>query len=167
MLIPAQLVESELAKAWRDACLADLDRMRWYRMGAGVDWAPSPHANGDWSRIARASVVMVDGQPKVLGYCSAGIDRDCMVVTNLAAWSAQPGSMTYLRDLHRFCDQLMDQARLIRFTVALDNPARKGWAKWVKANGGTQLCVLECYGRGVTGELLDVAQYQVPGRLVR
>lgn len=165
MLIPAKLVEEQLLQAWRQACLHDVDRMRWYRMAVAATWVPAPHADGDWGAIARASVRMVDGAPVVLGYCRASIDRETQVATQLSAWSAQPGSMTYLRDLHRFCDQVLGQVRLARFTCALDNPARRGWERWVARKGGRQLCVLEAVGRSVTGQLINAAHYQVPGLL--
>lgn len=163
MLIPAKLVEPELAEAWREACLRDLDRLRWYRLSAGATWVREPHQNGDWSAIARASVSMVDGKPKVLGYCRASMDRECNIVTQLGAWSAAP-SVTYARDLRRFCDNLLDRVRLVRFTCAIDNPAAKSWRKWVLANGGVQLCVLEAYGTTEDGKVVDVYHFQVPGR---
>ncbi len=167
MLIPAALVADKLAEARRQAMISDLDRFRWYRMGTGTSWlheAIDP-SHGDWDAIQRASVrIDVDG-PWVLGFCGARMDRDTGTCEELAAWSAYPGNLTYLRDLRAFCDDVLRRVLVLRFRVAADNPARRGWARWAASHGGGELCTLSSYGRGADGRLLDAVLYQVPGQL--
>lgn len=158
MLIPAVLVKDRLQEAWRETCLRDLDRVRFFRVGGGAHWLDDP-PNEDWGLIARASVL--DG--KVLGYCGADVDRDCNVSFGLHAWSTHTGSPTYLRDLLRFCEGLRQQMRFVRFTLAEDSPSRPLAERWAERNGGRVVGTLSAYGRDHNGRLWDGLMFEVPG----
>ena len=113
----------------------------------------------------RASVIVEDGVPRILGYCSATMDRDVPNVTQLAAWSARPRDVVYLRDMQRFLDEVRPQVRWVRWTCAVGNPATRIWERWAEEHGGGRLCVLRDWAQVHGGELVDVVQFEVPGLL--
>ena len=158
MLVPAAAAKTEIEAAFAALLRARPGYLRWYRMGSASRWIPEVPTD-DWHRVARASM----SAGEVVGYMAAMVDREPPTVTEIAAVALRPGSVTFMRDLERFADELRRSFVVVRFTCAVGNPAERIWRRWVEAHDGREVGVLHAYGQSATGEVLDVRLFEVPG----
>lgn len=155
-LVPSALVRQQLIEAATAAFAADPSRLRFYRVGAASSWVPTIE-DSDWNAIQRA--VVLDG--RVLGWCSASVDREALTVTQIGAVSFGY-SLPYARALGEFMCSLRREFRAIRWTCVVGNPAAAGYRRWAERAGGGEVCRLLSYAI-IDGRPVDAHLFQVPG----
>jgi len=165
MLIPRALTP-HLLEQLREELARDHERLLYFRVGRGVPWLPGETAAdpmSDWNSAERLSAVREDGRLVVRGYLSADVDLETNTVVALAAISARPHSVVFMRDLGRFIDELVQAHCLLRFCCLVGNPAMRIWRRAAVSRGGGQVGYQRQAARLANGRVVDRVIFEIPG----
>lgn len=161
MLAIAKLLEEPFRRASAEFALRNPERFYWLH---DESWAHlRTLEETDWNYRQRLSVV--DGsEPRIVGYLSASIDRACDSVSNLAAFAlTRRPHREFAIDTAAFVDELRAAFRLVRFSVAVGNPAEAIWSRMAAACGGGPVGTFSQHLRTQDGKLHDMRYYEIPG----
>ena len=114
--------------------------------------------DNDWNYIKRVSY-----KYRVLGYFSAGVDRNNGIISSLAVWSCASDYKEYKefeKDLLDFWLHISNFFSSIHFSVVIGNPVQKKYRQFIKAVGGNIVGVTHKTAL-IKGELRDEELYEV------
>ncbi|MDO4562204.1 MAG: GNAT family protein [Clostridia bacterium] len=155
MLKPAQLYQDELNKkyinTWYD------DRYMYYRSyGTGIIELPKDNYDNH-------HFVSVDDNDDIIGYMSYHINWNIKTANAFGIISFDIGNVMFLRDIKRATDDIFYKYNLNRiewFCVA-DNPAIKGYRKFIKRHGGRECGYLRETALLSDGKLHDDVFFEI------
>ncbi len=156
MLKPAQLYKEELSKAliktWYDS------RYQFYQNNWYCDIPDFPNSNERYWQF-----VSVGEDENLLGYISFYADRSTLTAGWWGALSFRIGDVRFIRDLvDLVCDVFNKYGfERIYWTCVSDNPAIKGYRKFIKRHGGRECGYYRQSSRLMDGKLYDEVAFEI------
>lgn len=156
MLKPAQLYKDELQKknieTWYD------QRYLYYHSGTGADEILFANNNCE-----KHQFVSVDKNDNVIGYISYKIDWCALNADNFGIISYDIGNVEFIKDCYRAVCDLFKKYHMNRigwFAFA-DNPAVRGYRKFIKKHGGRECAYLRQICKLTDGKLHDAVEFEI------
>lgn len=156
MLKPAQLYEEELQiknmEAWYD-----MDNMYW---NSGVGFEKIEIEEGTWQSH---SFVSVNEYDEVIGYISYQIDWESMCTYDFNIISFQKGNIGFIRDVYEAVRNLFIKFNMnkIEWNCYADNPAIRGYRKFINTYGGRECAHWRQSTRLIDGKLHDRVGFEI------
>lgn len=155
MLAPALKYENELKALFLE---------RWYdpkyQYYNTISWREQYKADeSNWNKIEMVSVHL----GKVIGYFSASVDRDALVVTNISAINFYDVNVVFSKDLARFFRNLFEvfKFRKVRFSVSIGNPIEASYDRMVERYGGQIVGIWKSEDKLLDGTYADRKWYEI------
>ena len=107
--------------------------------------------------------VSVDKNDNILGYISYRVDENIRQATDLAAICYKRPSIKFVNDLQQVIDDIFNVYNLNRLTwsCCADNPALRGYSKFIKRYGGKEAGYYRETVRTRDGKLRDTVVFEI------
>lgn len=156
MLKPAQLYKEELEKKNTEAWYQP-ENIYW-NGGTGDSSINLPDNN-----YGSHCFVSVDKEDNVIGYISYCIDWSAMSADRFGIISFDKGNLTFAKDLYQAICDLFEKYHMNRISwfCFADNPAIRGYRKFVEKHGGVQCAYYRQQARLQDGLLHDSVAFEI------
>lgn len=156
MLRPAHLYKEKLNKknyeTWYD------QRYMYYHIGTGAYDIQLADNN-----CGKHQFVSVDSNESVIGYISYKVDWQALNADNFGIISYDIGNIAFAKDVYQVVCDLFEKYHMNRigwFAFA-DNPAVKGYRRFIEKHGGKECAYLRQISKLTDGKLHDAVEFEI------
>ena len=156
MLKPAQLYEEKLQKANIESWY-DLKNKYWH------GWCSEYKISLDNNNGQCHQFVSIDKNDNVIGYISSSVDWTNMSANCFGMISFDKGNLQFVKDLHTVINDIFYKYKFnrIEWFCYADNPAMKGYRKFIKRFGGRECGYLRQTTKLMDGNMHESVTFQI------